>query len=174
MTRVVFLSPRHVFSKRVTYYMLKRAWWPCWCRSQPEWRRYVALCPPSTLSDRSLLARKRAQQHWLGPWARPLPHAHPCPPYSEKYISYKKPEGFGWLNGRASRVFPTHARDVYSPIGKNWHSKSWIGINIGVIWMIFCQYGSIMCIDTAFIMRICIPNVTIYVFVHEEFHEIYL
>ncbi len=54
------------------------------------------------------------------------------------YISNKS-------QGRASRIFSTHACDIYSPIGKNWHLKSWIRRNIGLVWMICCQYGCVIC-----------------------------
>jgi hypothetical protein len=66
-----------------------------------------------------LLAQKRAQQHWLGPRACPLPRAHPRPPpHLDEYISIKSQKDLEDLMGEPPEFFPTQACDFYSPIGK--------------------------------------------------------
>ncbi len=67
----------------------------------------------------SLSPQQCAQQHWLGSWARPLPCAHLRPhPHLDEYISNKSQKDLDDLMGEPPEFFPTHACNVYSPIGK--------------------------------------------------------
>ncbi len=163
MTRVVFWSPQsssRLLKARHILYAEARMMGVL--MSIAAWGEGVkcSLSPPS--SDRLSITQKHTQQHWLGQRAHPLCCARPRPPSprSDEYISNNLDD----LMGEPPEFCPTHACNVYSPIGKNWHWKSWIKINSDIVWMIYCQYGSIMCTDTAFISWICIPkdNMSLY------------
>jgi hypothetical protein len=86
----------------------------------------VSLCPPSPSSDRSSLAQKCAQQHWLGPRAPPPSlRRGVCSPRPQMNTSViKSQKDLDDLMGEPPEFLPTHVCDVYSPIGKNWHPKS--------------------------------------------------
>ncbi len=150
MTRVAFRSPGHAFSKCITYSMLKHAW-------LGGGGTLLPIPPPSRQIDHHSPKNACNNTGWAHRHA-PFPASLPRSQMNTSTIKSQK--DLDDLMGEPSEFFPTHACDVYLPIGKNWHTKSWIRINVGVVWMIYCQYGSIMCTDTAFISWICIPNVT--------------
>jgi hypothetical protein len=119
MTRVVH-SPRHAFQRVITHL--------CWSAHDGRvlmaiaaWREgvNVCLCPPPPRWIAHSPAKTRATKLARSTVMPPSLRASMPPPPSARYISNEKTEVFSSndLKGGPPEFFPTHACDVYSPIG---------------------------------------------------------
>jgi hypothetical protein len=79
------------------------------------------VCSPLPLVG-SLIAHPKTRATTLGGSAGTPPRiACPGPPRTQLDISAIKSQILDDLMGRPPEFFPTHACDIYSPIGKSWH-----------------------------------------------------